>query len=378
MALKLFANKKVGVDIGSSGVRVVEVIGLDAYGYAIIRRAVTIPLREGIVVAGDIKHPAVVGQALDAAFKKAKVSRHGFVLGTTSRFVTVGRITSPDAVQPAERTAQIRMSRQEISPTVPLAESSVSWNLVRTEVTSTKNIVHTLNVGAVLNREIAELQNVCRLANATPQAIDLTGAALVRAMVRVPPEDDSVATVVDIGATKTLIVTRQGLHVRSIRTVPMGGASITRALMGVLQVPYEEAEERKRYVRVRSARQSAAETSYSGISGEQSALSEAEIAVNRSAEALVEEIAKSVSADAQANGRQMTQGIQLTGGGARLIGLAERIEARVGVPTAKAAQWADAEFNKSTAHLFKGGEPDVDALNDLAAAVGLALWRSPS
>jgi type IV pilus assembly protein PilM len=374
--VRLFANRKIGVDIGASAVRIVEVVGLDSYGYAIIRRAASIPLREGVVVAGEIKHPAVVGQALDAAFKKAKLPRHGFVLGTTSRFVTIGEMESPDAVLPAERTAQIRMSRQELSPTVPLGESAISWNIVNTDVTATRNIVHTLNVAAALNREIAELQNVCKLANAVPQAIDLTGAALIRAMVRISPDDEAIATVVDVGATKTLVATRKGLHLRSVRTIPLGGASITRALMGVTDVPFEEAEERKRFIRIRGARTTGSESVVAVT--DESPMSTAEMAVNRAAEQLVEEIAKSASSDAMAHNRQMTQGIQLTGGGSRLMGLAERIQTRVGVPTAKSAQWADAEFNKSTAYLFSGGETDPEALNDLTAAVGLALWRSPS
>lgn len=374
------SNRKIGVDLSATGVRVAEVVGVDSYGYAIVRRAAVVPYKEGAVIAGDIKQPVVVGQALATALKKAGVPRQGFVLGASSRFTSLGRVQSPDAVAPHERTSQIRLSRKEISPTVPLVDSAVSWNLMQTALAGPQQIVHTLNVALMLQREVDELQKVCKLAGAQPQAIDLTAAGLLRSMVRISPEDKAVATLVDVGASKTTIATRQGLHLRSLRTIPAGGASITRALMGAEGLEYEDAEERKRFLRLRSSRRSTqVQGSYATIDFDDSAqLTEGEAAVSSAVDSLVEEIAKSIASDAQAHNREMSQGVQLCGGAARMPGFTERLQVRLGIPVVAAKPWADVQFARSTAFLFRNGEPNMELLADLAPAIGLALWRPPS
>ena len=374
--MSLLGNRKVGVDIGATAVRVAEVVGVDADGYAVVRRAAIVPIKEGSIVAGEVKNPVVLGQALSFALKQAGVPRQGFVLGSSSRYVTVGRLESPGAVAPHERTAQIRLSRKEISPTVPIEDSAVSWNTIPGYPVQPGNTA--LNVALMKRLAVEEMQKVCKIASAMPQAIDMNAAGVVRAMVRCFPDDHAVASVVDVGASKISVVTRQGLHVRSVRIVAQGGQNITRALMGAEDVDYEEAEHRKRYIRLNRARSAPAGGYADVVADDSLAPTIGEQAVQAAVDQLIEEIAKSVAADSQASNGSASQAVQLTGGAARIPGFADRLQLRLGIPVVLAKPWADLQFNKNTAPLFRDGEPDPEALGDLTAAIGLALWKVPS
>lgn len=374
--MSLLGNRKVGVDIGATAVRVAEVVGVDADGYAVVRRAAIVPIKEGSIVAGEVKNPVVLGQALSFALKQAGVPRQGFVLGSSSRYVTVGRLESPGAVAPHERTAQIRLSRKEISPTVPIEDSAVSWNTIPGYPVQPGNTA--LNVALMKRLAVEEMQKVCKIASAMPQAIDMNAAGVVRAMVRCFPDDHAVASVVDVGASKISVVTRQGLHVRSVRIVAQGGQNITRALMGAEDVDYEEAEHRKRYIRLNRARSAPAGGYADVVADDSLAPTVGEQAVQAAVDQLIEEIAKSVAADSQASNGSASQAVQLTGGAARIPGFADRLQLRLGIPVVLAKPWADLQFNKNTAPLFRDGEPDPEALGDLTAAIGLALWKVPS
>lgn len=384
--MSLFRSPKVGVDIGSSAVRAVEVVGVDKHGYAIIRRAGIQPLPSGVMVGGEVKSLVPVGQAIASALRQAGLPKSGFVLGVGSRLSALSRIQCPDAVGPTERATWLRNGREEISPTVPLADAALSWNVIRTEMSPQGMPIHVLNVAAVLQREVETLISVCRIADCQPKALDLTGAALARAMVRVPANDMTVATIVDVGATRTLIATREGPHLRSIRTLSSGGDALTRALMSSLQVSFDAADDRKRFMSLTTSKRNQAIQAASAYADDDLDQAEApktsvEDALGKAADALIEDIAKTIGSDAR-EARSMTQGIQLVGGGSRIRGFAEKLSARVGVPTTTAAQWAELQFNSKTAEFFDTTGPtpvaDPDVLRDLTVAVGLALWRSPS
>jgi type IV pilus assembly protein PilM len=369
----------VGVDLAASAVRVAAVAGTDAYGFARVVRAVSAPLPAGAIVAGEVKQPVVVASALANALAEAKVPKRGIVVATSSRNVAVNQLPSAGAIQPAERTQALRMARTEISPTVPLAQSALSWNTVRSDVTGEGQTVHTLNVAVALQSDIEALVKVCGLAGAVAQAVDLSAAALLRSMARVGPDDTDIATVVDIGATKTVVATREGAALRSVRVFPFGGTNITRSLMTTMDVAVEEAENRKRYLSLPGASSRpkvAATNAYAeavGSDAAEAAVTSAEDVLAKSAEQLIEEIAKSVAADARDHGARPTRGIQLIGGGSRLRGLPERLSDRIGVPVALAAPWAVLSLTRTTPRSASDAE-----LTEFATAIGLALWRRPS
>jgi len=223
-------SRSVGVDIGASEVRAVEVGGFDSHGLARVTRVGVAPLREGAVVGGRVRNPLLVSQALSKALREAGLSSYGFVLGLSSPDVAVGRLQLPAAIRAAERESAIRHRGQEIAPTVKLADAVISTSLAGIDTTGEGNTLANLVVAAAKREEVDVLRKVCQLVRCNPRAIDLSASALLRGLVRVDRSDSQVATVVDVGASKTMVVTRRGPHLRSLRVIPVGGINFTRAI----------------------------------------------------------------------------------------------------------------------------------------------------
>lgn len=381
--------KRVGVDIGSSAVRVVQVTGTDSGGYATIGRFGIAQLGEGAVVAGKIRNPQAVSMSLIRALKAAGASKYGFVVGLSSPEVAVGHLTLPASIEASERNGAIRAQEIQISPTVPLSESALSTNLVSVETTGENLEVASLVAAAALQSEVDLLRQVCRLANCTPQAIDLAGAATMRVLVRDRLNSTHVSTVVDIGSTKTTIVTREGLHLRSIRTAPGGGSELTRAIAGAGEWSYAEGEVRKKAMHVGRRPTPSGRPGIDDASGyvgygfveetqtpgaDQQLQSNVEDAMNSAIDMLVDQVAQSIEMDASNYG-SMTKGVTIVGGTALLRGLKDRLQQRIGVEVHVGRPWAHLDPSKRHAGHFNDGVEDPQLMMELTTATGLALWR---
>lgn len=379
------AARMVGVDLGSTEVRVVEVKGIDSRGFAVISRIGIAPLKEGSIQGGRIKNHHMVSVALLSALKAAGVSTYGFVVGISSPEVAVTRMALPAAIKREEREAAIRNMDRTISPTIPMADSVISTNLVRVATTGDGVAFANLAVAAALSGEVDAITKVCKIARCSPRAVDLSGAALMRAIVRAPATTEDIHTAVDIGATKITVVTRQGLHLRSIRSAAGGGSDITRALVAATGEDMVLAERRKMSMRLGSAPLAQAvdlsggyglEDDEAAVDVDAGAQTAAEEGLSNAAEAMVEQIASSIEHDSASGG--FTQLVSLCGGTALLRGLKERLHQRVGVPVSIGRPWAVIEPSKRNAQYFNDGVEDPRLLLSLATAVGLALWKEPS
>lgn len=377
-------SARVGVDLGATAVRVAVVDGVDSDGFAQVSRIGLSPVKPGAIAGGKIRNPQLVSLALSRALKAAGVPRYGFVLGLSSPDAALSRVTLPNSIRANERSGALRSMGLQISPTVPLQDSAVSTQLIRTDQTGEGHLVDQVAVAAALQSEVDALLSVCKLAGVEPQSIDLAGAATMRGLVRCAPEAQEVASLVDIGASKIMVATRQGPHLRSIRTVPGGGDDITRAIIGVTGEEMEQAERRKAAMRLLTApRSGIVDLSSSYIdedddspvdAGQQTAVEEA---LTRSVEAIVDQIAQTIESDS-ANYGSYTQGISLCGGTALLRGLKERLNQRVGVPVQIGRPWAALQRNKRTQQYFTERGDDPRLMLSLTTAIGLALWKEPS
>lgn len=376
-------SRRVGVDIGATEVRVVEVSGIDRDGFAVISRVSVQKLPEGAVRAGKLRQVQPVAVALQRAFKEAKIPTTAVVLGIAAPEAAVTRQRLPGAVKPDERTAAIRNRGTEISPLVPLPDATLAINHVRTETSGEGQSWDQLVVAAALTSDIEALMGLSKLARIVPRAVDLSGAALLRSLVRVPANAHDVATIVDVGATSTTVVTREGPHARSLRTVPTGGDDVTRALQEVRGDTFDEADRRKQHMRFADATPQIVDvTDTYGDDADDRLLEErtetkVEEAFNRAGDQLIAAIAASVEHDASVYGT-FTQAVSLTGSSALLGGLKERLQQRLGVPVQIGRPWATVAPHKRNEAYRRGDKDDPVILLKLATAVGLALWKDVS
>jgi type IV pilus assembly protein PilM len=375
--------KLVGIDIGATAVRCVEVDGVDREGYAKITKIGVVPLSSNAMEVGKVRNPLTVAQAVLRALKAGGMSGYGAVVGIANPQTALARADVPSAVKPEERLGVLRNGRREVSPTVPLGESALSISAIGNGM-SHDGLPVTRIVAAVATHEtVSAVLEVCNLSKVSPRALDHSAAALARALVRGTASNTDVHTMVDIGDMKTVVTTREGMDLRSMRTITVGGASITRAIERAAQINRKDAETMKRTMRLSSAARNAAPmdvpTGYgaSDIEVEHEAPQYetlVEEALTASANALVDQIAQTVEADAGMYG--MTHGITIVGGGAQMLGLRERLETRVGVPVIHGDPWATVVPSRHTERFLDArGQVDPVFLSSLTTAIGLALWQ---
>lgn len=375
--------KQVGVDIGSTSVRVVEVRGLDSRGYAVVSRVGYAPMREGAIIGGRIRNAVAVSQALIRALKQAGVAPYGFVAGYSAPEAAVGRMMLPSALKGEERIKALRTMDRQVSASLRLEDSVIALNEIRRFTTADGVSMTAVVVAAAAREEIEQLRQVFKLAKCAPRALDLAGAANMRALVRTVPDGNEVHTIVDIGSTKTSIATRQGPHLRSLRQIATGGASLTRAIMSVTGDTRPEAEARQKIISLVERPMSEPVGVSSGygtateVDSEQSKQTLLDESVSRVADDLVEQIASSIENDASNYGNSFTQGVVLSGATAQVPGLRERLSQRLGVPVQLGRPWATLEKNRSNLLYLRDGQEDPKMMMELTTAIGLALWSEP-
>jgi type IV pilus assembly protein PilM len=365
----------VGLDIGTTAVRVVEVAGVDASGFAVVTKIGIASLPEGAISGGRIKQPDQVAIAVVRALKEAGLSRYGLVVGTAHPDLAVAKMLIPASILREERLSAVRSLGRSIAPTFTLEESDLSSSLVSVEQSAEGIPTATVDIVAVLSTELEQIRTVCKLARLAPRAVDLTGAALLRSLTRANPAYGEIGTVVDLGASKVTIATRQGLHLRSLRTALGGGYDLTRAITAITGESFEDAEQKKYGMRL-IAPTARATSSYVDDEFGARDTSPIDDALSGAVDLLVDTVAQSIESDA-ANHGSYTQGVTLCGGTALLRGLKDRLQSRVGVPVAIGRPWAEIERSKRNAAYFRDGMTDPRVLLSIAPAVGLALWRDP-
>lgn len=373
------ARKQVGVDIGSTAIRVAQVDGLDSDSLAKVSKAAIVPLTPGAVVNGRIKDSNMVGFTLGKALKAAGVNGYGIVVGSSTPEAAIVPVKLPLAIKPSDWVSAVTLQGNQISPRVPLSDSAISLFQVGQDDDIDARF---LLAAATSRNEAAALASAVRLAKAAPRAIDLAGAATMRALSRAFPGTSDVVTVVDIGATKTTVVTRQGPFMRSVRTLEIGGEDITRALMGAADESFDISERRKRSLELKPA--SITEISDTDVAGygsvEKSRVAQVTTVQQRveeslrfSCDQLIEQVAGVIESETVKYPNAPTQGIVLAGGGSLLRGLKEAFHQRTGVDVLLGRPWATFTSSPGSKQVLEQMD-EPSAMVELSTAIGLALW----
>ena len=372
------SSKMIGMDVGATGVRAVEIAGVGPDGFAVVTKIGIAPLPEGAIVGGRVRSPERVAAAMVKALKNGGISRYGVVLGLATPDVNVTKMLLPASVRSDERLTAVRALGRPIAPTLALEDSALTCALVDVHTAPDGVSMATIDVVAARQTDLDGLLEAARLAKITLKAVDLTGAALVRGLSRANPAYGEVGTVIDIGATKVTVATRQGSILRSVRTTLGGGNDLSRAIMQITGETMAEAELRKFGMRVGSTATAVSIGGYVDDADDyKMSRTPTQDALDAAVDMLVESIGQSVEADA-ANHGTYTQAVTMCGGSTLLRGLKDRLQARVGVPVSIGRPWVDVERTKRNAAYFVEGRPDPRVLLSISAAAGLALWREPS
>jgi type IV pilus assembly protein PilM len=336
------AKHLVGLDIGATGVRAVQITsgrGRDAS----VTRAAAVDLPPGVVRNGDIIDHDQLTQSIKQLWRHGRFKSNEVAL-TLSNSNVVVRQLELDWVAPSEFHKALPFLVRDQLP-VPVDEANLgayvlSEQTVLSPEGAERRTVRALVVAAARDM-VEQFTGVVERAGLRPHRADITPFALIRAMTPVFDPDAPLEAIVAIGADVVNVVVHQGGRPRFVRFIQNhGSASITQALMERLSLSFEDAEDLKRDVglgkRQTATVSAAAAGSVFGGLGISAAAPDhpAAAIINREASGLIAEVRASLeffssqtSADTGAVSR-----VVLAGGGSRLGGLRQRLASELRVP----------------------------------------------
>lgn len=239
------ATSVVGLDIGSTGVRAVE---LSAHGKTkpTLIRSYEIPLPSGAVVRGEVLDSETVSSALKRLWSQGGFKSKKVVLGTGNQGVIVRDLSVP------------RMPMKHIRESLPFhvqgtLQMQLNDSVLDFYPTSEGDgdqgpVINGLLVAAEKKEIIGNVSSVEK-AGLTPVEVDLIPFALNRLLVSRPQIMGTVA-LIDIGGTTTSIIISSNGIPWFVRIIPTGGDDLTQALIEGLGINAPSAEELKLSLRL--------------------------------------------------------------------------------------------------------------------------------
>jgi type IV pilus assembly protein PilM len=392
------ARTRIGVDIGSTAVRVAEVAVGDV---PVIVRAAQVPLRPGVVEAGEVRQPDAVAEALGELWSKSGVKSRQVHLGVGNQRVVVREIALPWLPEKELRDT-LGFQVQEF---IPMAsdEAVLDFDPLGEMDQGGRRMVRILLVAA--HRPMVNaLVGAALAAKLDPQGIDLTPFAVTRAVGTgdsgLDLDSSGDEAIVDIGAQVTSVCVHDRGVIRFVRMLPSGGRDITLALASGLGVDDEVAERLKRGERIPGIADAAPAVESSADGAPAVRLpppADAMPTDTLAADTLPVEAPRRVTAPAKVRDLALIRAgsfvdevrsslefytatmpnarigrVLIVGGGSRLDGLLELLQERLPVPVDRGRL-----FERAKSEIELSAEASAEAEAVLSVAVGLAIpgWR---
>jgi type IV pilus assembly protein PilM len=348
---------RIGVDVGSTAVRVAEVAIGDI---PVVVRAAQVPLAPGVVEVGEVREPEAVAAALRELWAKAGVKSKQVHLGVGNQRVVVREVALPWL---PERELRNTLSFQ-VQEFIPMAtdDAVLDYDPLG-EVDQGGRRMQRILLVAAHRAMVNALVEAAMAAKLEPAGVDLSPFAVVRAVGTGDEALDLDSTgdeaVIDIGAHVTSICVHDRGVTRFVRMLPSGGRDITIAIGRGLGIDDDVAERLKRGEQVEA-------TSENG-SPDPKLEDVRRVALSR-AGTFVDEIRSSLEFYAAQVPSARIGRVLVVGGGSRLDGFLELLQERIPVPVDRGRL-----FERAKSELELSVEAAAEAEAVLSVAVGLAI-----
>lgn len=236
----------VGIDIGSSSIKVVElkeqkgIVTLSTYGelqlgpYAHPEKKIG----ETVILEAKEEQEAVVDVMRESAVASRKAV---FAMPLSSSFVTN---VSLEAEPKIDLSALVRVEARKVIP-ASLSEVTLDWAEVETKKSEGKETGpnrRDVLIAAIQNAALERFKILMQFAGLEQPPTEIECFSAIRALYNTSEVD---LVVVDIGAVSTkLYIARNGLLMRMHR-IRAGGTIATNRIASVLNISFEEAELKK-------------------------------------------------------------------------------------------------------------------------------------
>jgi type IV pilus assembly protein PilM len=347
--LKRGLSKKnlVGVDIGSSSVKAVELQGkpgnlqLVSLGYE--------NLQSDSIVDGQIMELNDVSNVISNIFREHQIKTDRIAAGVSGHSVIVKNIVVPQMTE-EELEESIEWHAEEHIP-FDITDVSLDYQIVG----SSQDALHVL-MAACKRDKIANVKQAIQLAGKQPAVIDVDAFALQNCYeVNYQPMPGQIVALLNIGAATMNINILNGMKSVFTRDVSVGGNQYTSLLQRELGLSHEQAESVKRGLPLPEGTEERA----------------IQPILETVSDILALEIQKTMDfyrATAE-EGEGMVQKIYISGGGSKLPGLSEYLSRRFEVPVEVFNPFRQIKVD------VRRFDPDYmrEVVPEMAVAVGLAL-----
>ncbi len=233
------SNAVVGLDIGSSSVKVVQ-LKQSGGRYELVNLALD-QLGQDSIVDGAIMDTLSVSSAIEKVFEENKIATTEVATSVSGHAVIVKRITVGATTEEELEQAVQQEALQHIR--FDLAEVNLSYYVLGPA--STGNALDVLLL-AVKREKIQSHTDLLAQSNKTPLVVDIDAFALQNAFeVSYEPAPDQIIALLNIGASiMNINITRGGMPMFT-RDVSVGGNQYTDILQKELDLSFEDAEKLK-------------------------------------------------------------------------------------------------------------------------------------
>jgi type IV pilus assembly protein PilM len=343
------AKSLVGLDIGSSAVKAVELKPVGK-GYKVTAFG-SEPIPSDSIVDGAIIDAAAVADAIRRLFETRKIGTKDVAASLSGNAVIVKKITLP-VMTGTELAESIYWEAEQYIP-FDIQDVNLDYQILDRGDTAGKGTMDVLLVAAK-KEKIADYTGVIAQAGRVAVVVDVDAFALQNAYeVNYGIEPGAVVVLLNAGASATNINILSGDQSVFTRDISIGGNAYTEALQKELNLPFERADQLKR-----------------GQPADAVPFEEARPVLRAVTENVMLEIQKTFDFFKATVAADRIDRIMVSGGASRAEGFTEMLTERFEAPVEMFDPFKKIAFDPKRFQV----DPAAEAPN-VAVAVGLALRR---
>jgi type IV pilus assembly protein PilM len=344
----LFRKTKnlVGLDIGSSAVKLVELKDAKGGGFKLVKTGLE-TLSPEAIVDGAIMDASLVVDTVNRIISALNVRNSDFGTSLSGHSVIIKKISLP-AMSAEELAESIRWEAEQYVP-FDINDVNLDYVVLEGGGGDTMDVL----LVAVKKDKISDYTSVITQAGKTPVLVDVDAFALQNAFeANYPIEPGRIVALVNIGASVTNVNVLSGANTIFWRDISFGGNQYTDAIQKQLSLSFEQAEAMKKGETV----------------GDHAAADVLPI-LRSVSDDLAQELQKTFDFFIATTSTEKIDQLFIAGGASRVVNLDSQLKERFGIPVEILNPFRQIDT--------AGASVSPEWLNDnapsLAVAVGLAI-----
>ncbi|MRR17089.1 MAG: type IV pilus assembly protein PilM [Deltaproteobacteria bacterium] len=350
---ELFSGSKklVGLDIGSSSLKLAEIIST-SHGH-ILNRFRQIPVPPGIIVDGVLENTSALSSIVKELFRNSGCKGKGVVTSLSGSSVIVKKVTLAQ-MDESDLRDLIHDEAGKYLPFDNMDDVNYDFQILGDNEYNPNQM--DVIIVAAKKTDVNSYLDAVTAAGLTVMIIDVDSFALETMYeANYEFEEDEIIVIVNIGASLTNInVIKGGMSIFT-RDFTIAGNAITEGLQEKYHISAEEAERMK----------------IEGISGSEQDNADLKTAILDCAEPICSEIERSVDYFRSTFGGDYIKHVYLSGGSSMIAGLNSHLSQRLNIETESINPLLKIGYNKKNIDAAK-----IDSIKTIGAvAIGLGLRK---